>query len=324
MLLIVVVNRTWYQLYANKNFDECRYVKLHDKTQLKTMLNFAGWSFLGNFAFSAKDYGVNIIINMFTNVAVNAARGIAYQIMNVINGFVSNFQMAVNPQIYKQYAAKNIIEMLSLVIRSSKFSFVLLSFIVIPFYIRMPFILSMWLEDVPNYTIQFLELVLIMAMINSMAGPIVVAIQATGKVKVFQIIIATIMILDIPLSCVVLKVGFAPYCVMFVAIFTAVIGLVARIIVLSRLISVVNVSYFIIPLFFNCPFSFILSFFPIRYLSSIVDDTWGGLILITIASVFWISFVSFIVIFDNSEKMIIRNKVSSACDHLKWIYFKKQ
>ena len=182
----------------------------------------------------------------------------------------------------------------------------------------------MWLEDVPNYTIQFLELVLIMAMINSMAGPIVVAIQATGKVKVFQIIIATIMILDIPLSCVVLKVGFAPYSVMFVAIFTAVIGLVARIIVLSRLISVVNVSYFIIPLFFNCPFSFILSFFPIRYLSSIVDDTWGGLILITIASVFWISFVSFIVIFDNSEKMIIRNKVSSACDHLKWIYFKQQ
>ena len=277
------------------------------------MLSFTGWSFVGNFGFAAKDYGVNIILNIFCGPVVNAARGIAYQVMSAVSGFVSNFQTAMYPQIVKRYATGEISSMISLVKNGSRYSFYLLAIIVIPLYIKADYVLNLWLSDVPELTVQFLRLALIMALINSMFGPLVAAIQATGKIKVFQITITSIMFLDLPLSYFLLKSGVQPYCVMYIAISTAFIGLLARGYILYRLIRF-DFGEFIRIILSNIIIA-VLIYYPVSFISKYVSNTIMGLILVCFLSVC----LSLLVIYVNlkpNEKEFVKKKVYSVFNHL--------
>jgi len=122
VLLIAVI----YRIYTRRNFEETKFEVVRDKKLYKTLISYSGWNLFGNIAAVAKGQGINIILNMFFGPVVNAARGIAMQVQGAVNSFVGNFQMAVNPQIIKSYAADEKGYMSSLVIRSSKFSFYLL------------------------------------------------------------------------------------------------------------------------------------------------------------------------------------------------------
>ena len=126
VLLVAIINRLLYNGYCYTKFEECKFSFRYDKRYFWKILSFAGWSFVGNIGFSFKKQGVNILINIFFGTVVNAARGIAYQVSGIISQFSSSFQMAIIPQIVKQYAAGNINQMLSLAYRGSKYSFYLL------------------------------------------------------------------------------------------------------------------------------------------------------------------------------------------------------
>ena len=58
----------------------------------------------GSISVLATNQGINILLNIFFGVIVNAAMGITNQVSNAINQLVVNFQMAFNPQITKSYA----------------------------------------------------------------------------------------------------------------------------------------------------------------------------------------------------------------------------
>lgn len=236
-VLIVVVSalmRLIYSFYCHQNFDECHYRFVSDHHLMRDMFSFAGWSFIGNLGFSVRDQGLNIVINLFFNVAVNAAKGIATQVGTVISGFAQNFQMALGPQITKRFAAGETASMMELVIAGCKYSALLMMFIVIPLYFASEVVLKLWLGDVAPYTVGFMQLVLIISLVDSMVGPVTTALQATGHIKWFQIIISIIMVANIPLAWIWLKLEANPYIVLYVSILTSVIALVARLILLHH------------------------------------------------------------------------------------------
>lgn len=240
ILCVSGVMRLMYSLYCRYHFEECRFRKFKDKKLIRDMFSFAGWSFFGNMGFSVRDQGVNILLNMFFNVAVNAAKGISTQVCGVINGFASNFTMAINPQITKKYASGDIEGMVQLLYNGCRLSFILMSIVVVPLVVCTPTILALWLDEITPLIIGFMQLGLIMSLIDCVVSPITTSLQATGKIKKFQIVISIIMIANIPLSWLWLKLGGNPYCVMFVGIIMAIIALVARLILLHE---VVNFSY---------------------------------------------------------------------------------
>ena len=88
-----------YYIYCRRKFSECRFALFFNRAYGKEVTSFVGWNLIGSLAGVAKEQGINVVLNMFFGPAVNAARGIAYQVLSKINGFVSNFQMAMNPQI---------------------------------------------------------------------------------------------------------------------------------------------------------------------------------------------------------------------------------
>lgn len=237
MLSIAFLMRLMSQVYCRRHFDECRYHRVSDKKLMGELFSFSGWSFIGNFGFSIRNQGLNVIINMFFNVAVNAAKGIADQIGGVVGTFANSFQMALNPQITKNYASGDRSSMVALIFSGCKYSAILIMFVVVPLFNSADLFLRLWLDDVAEYTSGFLQLVLITFFIDSMVGPITAGIQATGNIKKFQIIISILLLLNLPLAWVWLKMYSNPYIVIYITVITSAIALVTRLMLLHELVT---------------------------------------------------------------------------------------
>ena len=221
---VAFIVRIIYGIYCKRHFEECSYRFVFDRRLFKEMFAFAGWSVIGNLGFSFKDQGSNIILNLFFGTAVNAARGVAMQVNGIISNFSSNFTMALNPQITKQYAAGDVESSMKLVYAGCRYSFYLLLLITVPVMINREYLLKLWV----------------------MASPIVTALQATGKIKVFQITICLIMLSELPLAYLILKNGGEPYMAMYPTILVMLVGLFARFILLKRQMPTYRLRYFTI------------------------------------------------------------------------------
>ena len=296
-------------VYCKRHFGECRFKYVKDKQLFREMFSFAGWSFLGNLGFSVKDQGINILVNLFFGTAINAARGIAYQVSAVVSGFMANFQMAMNPQITKRFAAGEVNSMLKLAFCGSRYSFFLLMLIAIPFYIRAPYVLELWLGNVPPYTIIFLRLVLVMLLVDSMANSLVVAMQATGKIRDFQIVISIIMLANLPISYVILKIGADAYSVMYVAIATSFIGLLARLYLLHRLVRF-RLMDFILGVILRNLFVCLLAVILPAYISHYLPDNFGGLLLVCIVSLLSSLITIYVGGLQNEERTYLLTRIN--------------
>ena len=121
-----VLMRVVYGLQCKKHFAETKWRPVYERSLLKEMTSFAGWNFLGASSGVLLGQGVNILMNLFFGVTVNAARNIASNVDNAVNMFVNNFTVALNPQITKSYAAENMEYMHELVCKGAKYSFFIL------------------------------------------------------------------------------------------------------------------------------------------------------------------------------------------------------
>jgi O-antigen/teichoic acid export membrane protein len=231
---VSVLMRVLYTIYCKRTFKDCKFHKQNDKVLLKNMFSFAGWSLIGNLGFSLRDQGLNVMLNMFFNVTMNAAKGMATAVSSVIQGLIGNFQMAVNPQITKLYASGNEQEMLKLMMYSAKYSFFLVLIVALPFFFECEYVLNLWIGNVSTEMLIFMRLALIIMLIDSMASPVVTSLQATGKIRKFQIVISLIMLANLPLAYIWLKIQLNPYVISYVAIITSSIGLYARLKILSE------------------------------------------------------------------------------------------
>lgn len=301
---VSAVMRLLYGVYCRNNFSECRYKFVTDKHLMRDMFSFAGWSFVGNLGFSVRDQGLNIVVNLFFNVTVNAAKGIATQIGGVVSGFAQNFQMALNPQITKRFAAGNKQSMIWLVFSGCKYSGMLMLFIVIPLYFASEQVMTLWLGKVAPYTVGFMRLILIMALIDSITGPITTALQATGHIKWFQIIVSIIMISNIPIAWLWLKFDANPYIVLYVSIATSTISLCARLILLHQQIKFSYFSY-LLSIFMRIIPIIAISSAIIWWLYGYISNNILGLLVYVVLSTIIIAIISFTIGLDRNERLLI-------------------
>ena len=229
-----------YKFFCNKEFEIAHFKKVSDKGLIKNLISFSGWNLFGATANMCNTQGTNIVLNIFTNVTVNAAMGIANQVNTAVYSFVSNFQTAFNPQIVKSWASKDYDFFHSLLIKSSKYSFYLLYIIVLPLWLNADFILSFWLKNVPDYAVSFVRLILIWSLVESINGPLYMAAHATGNIKLYQIVIGIINLFNLPLVIIAFIFGANPYWLFYIRIALNVFALFfrvefcARFVLLSR------------------------------------------------------------------------------------------
>ena len=243
VLLVGMLIRYIYTLYCHNHFEESHYIHRIEKPLLKEMSSFAGWSFWGNLAGILYTQGLNMMLNIFFGPVVNAARGIATQIQGVVQQFVGSFQMALNPQITKTYASGELDKMHSLMFRSARFSFMLLFFLSLPIMLETNYILTLWLGIVPENTVIFARIIIAISLIYTTANPCVIANQATGKVKVYQAVVGGLLLLILPISYIVLKMGAPAYSVFIVHFCVESVAQFARMYMLRNMIDLPLLSY---------------------------------------------------------------------------------
>ena len=250
MAVVVLMVRVAYGIYCRRNFEECRFRPVFDPKLVKEMFSFAGWNFIGVSSGVLRDHGGNILVNLFFGPAMNAARGVAMQVFTALQGFVTNFMTAVNPQITKSYASDDKEYMLTLVRKSSRMSFYLLFIIALPVIFNADFLLEIWLKDVPDNASAFVRLFLIFALSDSLSYPLVTAQLATGNIKKYQIIVGGMNMLNLPVSYIFLKAGFPAESTIVVAIVISQLCFFARLSLLKRMINL-HVKTFLREVYFN-------------------------------------------------------------------------
>ena len=306
-LLVQLLIRYIYSRYCHTHFKETYFQARIDKPLFKEMSGFAGWSFWGNLAVILYTQGLNMMLNIFFGPIVNAARGIAVQVQSAVQQFVSGFQTALNPQITKNYASGNLEQMHSLMFRSARFSFLLLFFLSLPVLLETNFLLTLWLKTVPEDAVIFTQIMICISLIYTTANPCVVANQATGKVKIYQMVVGGILLMILPISYIILKLGAPAYSVFLVHFFVESVAQFSRMYMLRKLINLPMWQYMkniYIPIVTTVTVAIIL---PIIVRMQ-VEEGWLRFIAVGFTCVFSVGLSAFFIGFTKHERVFFLDK----------------
>ena len=270
-LTVVFIIFMVYRSYCKSRFTESRFRLYWDKQLFNIMLSYTGWNLWGNIAAVMSGQGLNVLLNIFFGPSVNAARAIAMQVSSALNSFVQNVQVAINPQIIKSYAVRDMAYMHQLVCYGAKYNFFVLLILALPVLNNIELILPVWLGVVPESTSIFTKLIIINILIDSLSPSLMTAAQATGRIKLYQFVVGGLLLINVPISYIILKMGGAPYTVFYVSIGLSLLALLARIFLISSLIGMKKKLYVVdsmIPILFVATIVFIINFFVEERFSS--------------------------------------------------------
>ena len=274
-----------YKYNANRDY-KCakRFCFQWDKDQIIDLAQFAGWNIVGAVALTLRNQGLNVLINLFFNPIVNAAHAIAFNINGVYGQLVNNVYMATRPQMVKKYADNRVCEMWNIVFLSTKYSFYLLMIFAIPFIINAEIVLRLWLHDVPKYSVEIAQLLLIASLIEALSNQIIGAFQAMNKLKYYQSVSSIILLTLIPISyigLIILRNPLLPYCLF---IFVSILY-VASIILIGKKRIGMELNNYLINVLLRTVIPFMLSLMVCIVLPRIFDNEITNFIVTSILSI---------------------------------------
>lgn len=304
--IIPIMMNIVYKIYCNKHFSVTKYQPLWNKEIFRSLFGFSGWSLFGSIANMSAQQGINILVNIFYGVTANAAVGIANQVTTNVYQFISNFQTAFQPQIVKTYAANETEAFHKLIFRSAKFSYFMMFLLALPIILTTHDILEIWLVKVPEYTAIFCQLILGFLIIECISAPLWMAVQATGKIKRYQILMAICIFMNFPLTYIVFKIGMHVYYAWIIRIFVNVITISVRCIYMKKYLEFPILDFFkkvIKPILIVSAISI-----PIPYFISI-STTSGieNIIIVTIISILISLFFIYTLGLNINEKKFIND-----------------
>lgn len=308
LLIINVLERFVYVIYCKKKFTESKYHWCWDKKLYGDMSKFALFNFFGNFSYACYTQGLNLLLNVFFTPAVNAARGIAVQVQNAICNFSYNIEYAIKPQITITYSQNKIERMHALISLSARISFYALLIISVPILLETDQILMIWLNDVPEYAASFIRFSILIAWIEAMANPLQTAVQATGNIKRYQIIIGFLTFSILPLSYIALLFIQAPVVVYVVSLLFEIFIQVIKVVLVGNQINLAIKNYFV-DVFLRTLMVAIIALvlvYPIYYF---LNESLSRIIIVTICSCLIICILVFLIGLKKPERAMVNKKI---------------
>lgn len=308
MCTVALIVRFTYGAYCKRHFEECTYHFIFNKELLKRMFGFAGWNFIGATSAVLRDQGGNIVINLFCGPAVNAARGIAFQVNTAVYGFVSNFMTALNPQITKSYAAGDRDYMMTLIYQGARLSFYMLLLLSLPVLVNPHYILGLWLKIVPDHAVLFVQLVLIFAMSESISNPLITAMLATGKIRNYQLVVGGLQMMNLPVSYLLLRMGMFPEVVIVVAIAISQCCLAARLVMLRGMIGL-SVRKYVKKVYINVLVVTVIAAILPFLLSMKLEESFLNFVLLCFVALICTGITIYYIGCDKTERQFVLNKL---------------
>ena len=285
---IAVSIRLIYGQYCRRNFPLCRCDLTWDRKRAGSMVSFLGWNLIGALAGVGKEQGINVVLNI----------------------------VAMNPQIIKSYAAGEKDDMFKLVFRGSKFSYLLLLTLSLPVALEAPFILDLWLKEVPEHTVIFLRIVLLTTLIDSLSTPLITAMHASGKVRDYQIVVGGLSLLTLPVAYLCFKAGCQPQAALWVGAAMSVASHFARQLLLRRTIGF-PMARFLHEVSLRVLLVTVLSAAVPLAVYAVMDNGWSGFFAVCAASALSTTGFSYALGMEKAEKQFVRGKAASLLNKLK-------
>ena len=220
MLAVPVATFAMMKVWCMRKYEECviSVRTYYDKSVSKQILAFSGWSLVGTSSSVVGNYGNNIVMNHFYGVALNAVMGIANQFQGMLMVLSSGMTRALNPVIYKS-GAENHVQMIQYSYLGCKYSYLLFALFAFPVIIATPFVLELWLGQIPLWAVLFVRLQLLRCLLEQLTSSLNKALEAVGKIKEYNIAVFAFNILPIGILSIAYSLGLPPYYHYIVAIF---------------------------------------------------------------------------------------------------------
>ena len=238
IFIVQAILIVFYRFYCRYHFSETKFSFIWDKSILKPILSFSGWSLFADGTTALSKQGVLILLNMFFAPAVVSARAISLQVNSAANQLVNNFRTAVNPQIVKLYAVKDLESSKKLLLFSTNVSYYLMLMISLPLFFLADPILHFWLGDnVPEYTTIFLQIVVVQSLFQVFDRSFYVPLYVKGQLKENAILTSLFDFLPFPVVFVLFKIGYSPVALSWAYLISSVIiGLIVKPILIIKLV----------------------------------------------------------------------------------------
>ncbi|MDX4975387.1 hypothetical protein ACPDHN_10965 [Myroides odoratimimus] len=304
---VQIVIRFLYYIYCKRNVLFCQFSLKLPKDKMKEMFGYSSWMFFGTSSQLLSTQGVNVLINLFFSVVINASRGIAVQVSSIVEGFVTNFMTAVQPRLMKLYAAGEVIEMNKLISQASRFGFILVSLLVFPLLIETEFVIQFWLGQLPIRVVLFIRLVLANIFIVVLYSPLASVIFASGKVKVYQLCIACCFLMVFILTYFCYYLGLPDYCAFVVTLVLSTFGLMIRLLVLKRTI-VFSIKKYMLQTILPLMFILLSGLLPFL-ISLILNEGFLKFIIVVLISTISIIGATWVFVANKEEKNVIKNVI---------------
>ncbi|MBP9993465.1 MAG: oligosaccharide flippase family protein [bacterium] len=309
LALVSFVDIIIYVVYCKRKIETTVIRFGWDKSGLKNMFAFSWWSIFGEIGYTLQTQGINIVLNLFFGPIVNAARGVAAQVLNAVNQFIRSFQTSFRPQLTKSYASGDYNYMRTLYYSATKLSYYLIFTLSLPIIMETPYILHLWLGDnVPEYTTIFTRLVLVTSFVSTFANPTSGIAYATGKIKRFSIGVGIGNVLILPVAWVFLKAGFSPVSTLIVCLIMTILIQLFRLLDTSKTAGIHINDYFkkvIVPTLF---FSVITPVIPILIVY-FINSSFYRLLITCVVSVIMCLICGWLVGLNQLEKSFVMSKI---------------
>lgn len=298
-----------YVIYCHRYYAECRLRFFWNAARCKDMLLFAAWNLWGALSGLFSNVFLNVLLNNYFGPIVNAARGVAMQGASGVSNFVTNFLTAVRPQIFKYYAEGNAELAIELVMKSARVGYFLLFFFSLPVLLEMPFVLGVWLKEVPPSADLFMRLILIQRLIDILAYPLVTLSQANGKVALYQSVVGIMQWAVFPISWVALGSGLGAESVFWIGIALSVVALVAQVYLINYVVSGFSIIKFVNNSVYPAMSASLVSMVIPAIVHHFMLDGWWRFLVVCALSFTCAALFIYILGLNNEERQLLRTYV---------------
>lgn len=305
--------------YCRNHYSESHFEwhEVNDASLVKKMMGFAGWNLIGAGCSLARYQGAAILLNKFFGLAINAAYGIAQQLNGFLLFFANSAVRPMRPQIVKNEAAGFHKQMIKLASTTSKFSFILLCLVIIPLYINMPYVLEVWLVEIPAGVLEFCRGFLLIALIGQLSVGLQIALESVGQIKLQQIIVGFMHLMPLPVAYVLFEMGYSPDAIMYCIIVEELICLLLRVLI-ARIDANMPIAPYASGVILPCTLLAVAVFFLVGYFDVFIAECHPilRLVLTTLLNLFMVVAGGYFLCFSDWERQNINSIIASVMRRL--------
>ena len=309
VLVVGVIKAMIYRAFCIRYYEESRFKWLWDKEIIKPMLSFSGLNLYVSMCFTARTQGTTFLINIFFGVISNTANNIATTVDGVLNGLAYNIITASQPNIIKSYSQNKLDEMQNTMRNCMKFSTLFLTLIAVPFYFETPFIIKLWLGQVPYYVVSFIRIALIINFIRLINSVITISLDATGNIKLYSIMTGTINLIALPVSFLLFKIGYDAQFAYVVCLLSFILILTTNIYLLKKQIKEIRLHPILLDIL-RLLLIVIISILIGKLLYTYMQSGIYRLISIIICNAIVVSILTYIIILNKDQRKCISQFLS--------------